>query len=692
MVIKVIALVHVSFCAVLAQVPGQTARPEAFNYERPVIPGASGPNRLLIDVPLLSRAAPFPASSQTRAGSSNETVIIDLRGLADLRIYDASNREVPYLLVSPPIPEPLWSDGRILPVASTKKSSGLEVDLGRPQRVDRLRLAGLPAPFLKRVRLEGSGERTRWTLLVPEGTVFDLPDEKLRQLELGFTPGEFRYLRVTWDDRSSGRLPPPSSISARLVRGTMLPPPLRASLSFERRGSEPGRSRYRLRLPGAHLPIVALELVTAGGDVLREALVTEAQLSGSEVVPVLLGSATLRRAVRGELAAAELRIPIRTPREAQLDLTIEDGDNPPLELTGVSAVFAHLPWIYFESEGAGTLMARFGYPDLVAPRYDLEALRDSIPKLRTSEARWEDVRERKPEGERLLASSQPGAGASIDAASFRFSRQILASPPGLNFLQLDAEVLAHSGLSDLRIAGRDGRQIPYLFEKLAGPLTVELPPPEKIQAPESYQSAKGSPSVGRSFYRIRFPHENLPSSRLVLKTPARVFRRSVTVVIEKNPANERQEPWTARVAQADWSHADPETPAPVLTLSLPSLKTAEAMLVVDEGDNTPLAIETPRLLLPSYRIRFFRGDEAELTLLYGGKDVEAPRYDLALLAPRLVGAAAEETSLGPEGSSAQAKGIPFSKQLFWGVLTAAVLVLVFLIGYLVRKGEGGKPT
>jgi hypothetical protein len=430
-------------------------------------------------------------------------------------------------------------------------------------------------------------------------------------------------------------------------------------------------------------------LVSAGGNVLRVAHVTEAQLSGNEVVPVLLGSATLRRAIRGELAAAELRIPIRTPSEAQLDLTIEDGDNPPLEMAGVSAIFAQLPWIYFESEKAGTIVARFGYPNLAPPRYDLEALRDSIAKLRIPDAHWGEIREVKPEGENLPSAPLSGAGAPIAAETFRYSRRINSSAPGLNFVQLDVAVLAHSNLSDLRIAGRDGRQIPYLFEKLGEPLTIDLPRLEKAKVPDAL--SKNSQSAAHSFYRIRFPHDGMPPARLVLETSARVFRRSVGIVIEKNPANERQEPWTERVAHATWSHADDGTPAPALTLSLPSLKTSEVMIIVDEGDNSPLLLEPPKLLLPSYGIRFFR-DRDELTLLYGRKDLEAPRYDLALLAPRLVGAAAVETSLEPEGSRPEATGLPFSKQIFWSVLAGAVVVLVFLIGYLVKKGETAQPS
>ncbi len=99
---------------------------------------------------------------------------------------------------------------RILPVAPVEtekeKTSGFEADLGSLFVIDRFRIDGLSPPYLKRIRLEGSGDRARWTVLVGEGTVFDLPDSRLRQTELSFAAGSYRYLRVTWDDARSARV------------------------------------------------------------------------------------------------------------------------------------------------------------------------------------------------------------------------------------------------------------------------------------------------------------------------------------------------------------------------------------------------------------------------------------------------------------------------------------------------------
>ena len=184
---------------------------------------------------------------------------------------------------------------------------------------------------------------------------------------------------------------------------------------------------------------------------------------------------------------------------------------------------------------------------------------------------------------------------------------------------------------------------------------------------------------------MRLPFQDLPPARLVFTTSARVFRRDLRILIERNPFDDRQEPWTETIAQATWSHADPETAAQALILKIPSLKMTEAMVMVDEGDNSPLPITSAKLLLPAYRLRFFRGNDAALKLYYGRRDLDTPRYDLAILTPRLVGAAAEEIPLGPEVEVHQVTTHPLSLKLFWGILIGAVAVLLILIARLVKK-------
>ncbi|HYK00291.1 MAG TPA: DUF3999 family protein [Thermoanaerobaculia bacterium] len=312
--------------------------------ERTVTPGGAGANRLDADVALVAGAA---------------------EGLRDLRLYDPQQREVGYLLIPPASREPQWVDGRILPIASTKTTSGFEVDLHGNATVDRLRLQGIAAPFLKRVRVEGSGDRARWTLLA-DSTLFDLPEERLQMLAVAFEPGAFRYLRVTWDDRSSARVTSVGGASARLHGPAAPAEPLRATLAFRKRASEPGKSRYRIHLPGPRLPVAAIEVRVANGNVFRTAIITEPRLGNGEVLPAPLGSGTLRRAERAGAVAEEMAIDVERPLGRELDLAIDDGNNAPLAVTGIVARFIPQPWIYFETPAAAPLVARYGNERLAA--------------------------------------------------------------------------------------------------------------------------------------------------------------------------------------------------------------------------------------------------------------------------------------------------------------------------------------
>ena len=659
-----------------AAAPSSSSR---FRFERAVTPTVAGANRLPVDVPMLVGARPLRTAGARIIG-----------GMDDLRFYDSGGREVGYLRIDPAPRADRWEGGVILPVAATEEASGFEVDLGRTLRTDRLRLSGIPAPFLKRFRLEGSGDRAHWTVLVGDGTVFDLPDEYLVRTEIDFVAGEFQYLRVTWNDRSSAVVPPPAKVTVRVVDPGKSAPSTMVPLTLERRSSEPGKSRFRLHLPGAGLPVVALELSTGGGHLLRNAEVSEPRLAGAELVPVPLGSHTLRRAIRGELVAADLSVPIARPEGPELDLVVDDGDNPPLELTAVRAELAPLPWLYFESTGGDTLIARYGDANLGAPQYDLEAVRSSIDESHVAEARWGDVRELKPlsmEPEQQMPEAS-AAGAAIDLTPFRFTRPIPSGPSGLVALVLDAAVLAHSrDLQDIRIADGDAHQVPYLVERLAEPLAVELPALEAVTGGDRTTDER------TSRYRLNFPFESLPASRLVLRTSGRIFTRTVSVLVERPPTDPRSKPRIALIASAAWRHTDPERPAPPLVLQLPRLGVSTAQVRIDEGDNTPLPLSRPELLLPGLRLRFFRPDGGALTLVYGAPDLPAPRYDLQLLAPRVLGASALEAFPATEETTGttDAKSRETRKQVlvFWGALVLTVLVLVVVI---VRLVTGGAPA
>ena len=124
-----------------------------------------------------------------------------------------------------------------------------------------------------------------------------------------------------------------------------------------------------------------------------------------------------------------------------------------------------------------------------------------------------------------------------------------------------------------------------------------------------------------------------------------------------------------------------------LTLSLPALHATDVLIVVDEGDNSPLPLGPAQIMLPSSRIRLFRENATAIRLAYGRPDLNRPQYDLALLAPQVLGTAAVEVAAGPErqNTGAASTAALVSPRLFWAALAVSVVVLLFLIGRLLRS-------
>ena len=494
-----------------------SAQSPRFLHERAIETTAEGPQRLEIDLPLLVGSQPFTVVDAVERSIASG-------GLNDLRLFNAQNQEVPYLFVPPSTGRAARVVGRILPITATDlptaKSSGFEIDFDGINPIDAVDLEGIQPPFLKRFRLEGSGDRARWTQLVGEGTAFNLPAEQLVHTRIEFPPGNYRYLRVTWDDTNTARVAPPSLVNARMVTAVSPGPILREPLTIARRPSEPGRSRFRLTLPAPRLPIVALELTVGGAHVSRDARVTESSLVGGQAQPRVIGNAKLVRVVRDGITADALRIPIRQPSEPQLDLVVDDGDNPPLALEGLTAVFAELPWIYFEAPAA-SIAARYGDSRLTAARYDLEAVRPNIPAY-PNQAAWRTSPPLTltPESEGL---PMPERGSLLDVDGFEYVRDIPGGAAALISLPLDAAVMAHSGvrtrwLTDLRVVDAGNLQVPYLLEKRDEPLMVDIVL-ERRDLPAEVPAQRSQVTT----YAVKLPYQRLPEARVVFTTQARVF-------------------------------------------------------------------------------------------------------------------------------------------------------------------------
>jgi hypothetical protein len=279
----------------------------------------------------------------------------------------------------------------------------------------------------------------------------------------------------------------------------------------------------------------------------------------------------------------------------------------------------------------------------------------------------------------------PDAGAALELDRFSYQRALPDGDAGLVALALDPAALAHTQgpgarFADARVVDASSRQIPYLVERRSEPLPVTLVLQRVDQVIADLQPGPGH---SRTTYRLQFPHANLPGARVTLETSARVFQRSVQISIERPPDRHRRDAWTEVIATGTWIHAQQDTAAPALVLPLPTLDRTDVLLTIDEGDNSALPITSVKLLLPSYRLRFYRPAHAALRLVYGSREVTMPQYDLALLAPQVMGAEAREIAPAAEsGSKAELHMMVVPPMFFWALLGGAVIVLLALIARL----------
>ena len=199
-----------------------------------------------------------------------------------------------------------------------------------------------------------------------------------------------------------------------------------------------------------------------GTHVLREATVYEARSDwrAGRADITRRGHVEARRAGRGDRLVAQDSD--RAPVEPQLDLVIDDGNNPPSDVRSITAVFAELPWIYFESTG-DAVVARYG--NAVAEGAAVRP-RGRAPDARHRTTRW-TRRGVKRALRRRGGERQPcGAGAAdrrLGARSGDLPISCGRSRPGaagLVTIPLDAPVLAHSQGAALRRRARARRGEP----------------------------------------------------------------------------------------------------------------------------------------------------------------------------------------------------------------------------------------
>lgn len=299
--------------------------------------------------------------------------------LADLRLYDAQLRDVPYALR---IRSQVDTTEAVVAKEFNRvpdPTGGMQVslDLGEKQTDHNEVEVNTPGDnYRRRVVLEGSDDRKEWKELAKRNVVrFPSGDTAFVDKTLSYTPSRYRYLRITLspDPQNDTR---PIEIGEVVVRRRVKVPGEREVREVPFGEREPVRadggpgSRWVVDLQGRDVPVDRLLVTVADEEYARNWYVEAAgPADANERFQRVASGVWQRRAgERRQDMVAEFGQEVRA---ARVRLVVTDNRNPPLHLTSVKAAAPARVVIAKRPESSsGPWRLYFGNPKGEAPNYD----------------------------------------------------------------------------------------------------------------------------------------------------------------------------------------------------------------------------------------------------------------------------------------------------------------------------------
>jgi hypothetical protein len=599
-----------------------------------------------------------------------ETIDAARPNLADLRLYDGTGNEIPFMLE-----RPVHGVRVVQPVRNIRTSVALDTTVVELSVDMRNSIAGMtietPSPnFIKSVQIEGSQDREDWEVLARGEQIFRLPSGA-NKLYVEIPPGNWPYLRLTLDDRRSAPMP----VTGVFLHASEVDPGPAEDLpvAILERNESPHETHLTLQTGGSNVTLAGLSIETPDALFTRPVTLSSHEYTENAVRENILTKDTLFRvaleaqpSVSRLTFATDVTIPSR-----ELLVTIQNGDSPPLQITGIRAqrrpvylTFVAVPGDYY---------CLSGNPQAEHPLYDLGAQKDHLAGARIVSAGVEAISSNPDYLPTDLVPDIP-AGSAIDLGKWKYRKPLRLSTRGVQQLDLDLEVLSHSSptLRDLRLI-HGGKQLPFLVEStsISRHLTPEV----------SGADDPKMPKVSRWAIVLPLPH--LPVNRLSISTNTPYFKRDVTLYDEA--ADERGVVRHRLLGSTRWTQT-PERKGGQFTLSLGSRPEGKRlMLEIENGDNLPLQLENIQAWYTVTRLLFKTPDPKEEIFLYYGNDkADSPRYELDLIASQMLAAdksKAESDSEQDLSNSSWAGGVISGSAgvIFWTVLVLVVAVLLFVI-------------
>jgi hypothetical protein len=300
---------------------------------------------------------------------------------ADLRLYSAEGREIPYeLTVRRDVDTHSLFTSRDFNRAVEGAAALVSCDLGeRPQLHNQVQVSMSGNNFRRIAEVDGSADGAHWVTLASQAILFSFTSggSTVKQDSVSYPPSSYRYLRVRVAsdpqvDRTAPEIASLSVSRAEHVKGETQS----FVASMEARAADPYQGRpasiWSIDL-GGRIPLQSLEL-SVGERIFSRPFVLE--IVDDPAAPTQLASGDLSR--NEEHAATPVRIDFSENFARRLKLIVIDDRNSPLSIDGVTALSAAREVVFMAPHG--TVRLYYGNRKAIQPHYDLTSV---IPPDRT---------------------------------------------------------------------------------------------------------------------------------------------------------------------------------------------------------------------------------------------------------------------------------------------------------------------
>jgi len=269
--------------------------------------------------------------------------------------------------------------------------------------------------------------------------------------------------------------------------------------------------------------------------------------------------------------------------------------------------------------------------------------------------------------------SVPPRGASLESSAWA-TRQPIEIPASGEVAYLDLREPLSRQLSSLRIVDGDGRPVPHIVDG-------------SVRETASAVQPKVTQSGTRTVVTVsRLDPARPPDALTLFASAPDYFSRDVTVIAPTR--NGRPSSGDRVLGSSHWQRL-PEEPSRPVTIALAPADSGWLRAEIENGDNAPLAIDKADIQVPFVRIDFVFQPGDKLSLLSDNPLASAPRYDLAMVADRVLASPAHPARLG---LLQERKGTTVPRWFWAAVVAAAILVGVALVRTLgTVEGEGTPP-